>query len=154
VFAVIKLIQSMDDRWSRAKPGFRKTRKKTDSSDILILSYLNDQLGEIDGKALQKALEKIVGLNHLIRIDDLFAGESFLSSPVKRVKYLVVGVLPSKQTAVQLLLDKSEYAVVDQVTYSPTHPWNPEDKKFGLELSSLVLESGARLLQADLQKNQ
>ena len=99
-------------------------------------------------------MEKIVGLNHLIRIDDLFAGESFLSSPVKRVKYLVVGVLPSKQTAVQLLLDKSEYAVVDQVTYSPTHPWNPEDKKFGLELSSLVLESGARLLQADWQKNQ
>ena len=144
----------MDDRWSRAKPGFRKILKKTDHSDILILSYLHDQLGEIDGKALQKALEKIVGLNHLIRIDDLFAGESFLSSPVKRVKYLVVGVLPSKQTAVQLLLDKSEYAVVDQVTYSPTHPWNPEDKKFGLELSSLVLESGARLLQADWQKNQ
>jgi hypothetical protein len=144
----------MDDRWSRAKPGFRKTRKKTDSSDILILSYLHDQLGEIDGKALQKALEKIVGLNHLIRIDDLFAGESFVSSPVKLVKYLVVGVLSSKQTAVQWLLEKSEYAVGDQVTYSPTHPLNPEDKKFSLEISALILESGARLLQVDGQKNQ
>lgn len=154
VFAVIKLIQSMDDRWSRAKPGFRKTLKKSDNSDILILSYLHDQLGEIDGKALQKALEKIVGLNHLIRIDDLFAGESFLSSPVKRVKFLVVGVIPSKQSAVELLLEKAEYAVVDQVSYSPSHHWNPEDKKFGLELSGLVLESGARLLQADWQKNQ
>ena len=120
----------------------------------MILSYLHDQLGEIDGKALQKALEKIVGLNHLIRIDDLFAGESFLSSPVKRVKYLVVGVLPSKQAAVQLLLEKSEYAVVNQLSYSPTHPWNPEDKKFSLEISALVLESGARLLHADGQKNQ
>jgi hypothetical protein len=55
---------------------------------------------------------------------------------------------------VELLLEKEEYAVVDQVSYSPTHHWNPEDKKFGLELSGLVLESGARLLQADWQKNQ
>jgi CHASE2 domain-containing sensor protein len=27
VFAAIKLVQSMDDRWSRARPGFRKSKK-------------------------------------------------------------------------------------------------------------------------------
>ncbi len=152
VFAVIKLIQTMDDRWSRAKPGFRKIKKKSESSDILVLSYLQDQLGEIDGKELQKSLEKIVGLNQIIRIDDLFAGESFLSSPVKRIKFLLVGVMPSKQSAIAQLLNKEQYQYVNQVSYTTTQAWNPEDKKFGLEVSAWILESGSRLLYADWQK--
>jgi len=153
VFAVIKTIQSMDDHWSRAKPGFRKTLNKADSREILILSYLHEHLGDVNGQVLQKKLEEIVGLNYLIRIDDLFAGESFLRSPVKRVKFLVVGLMSDHQRSVELLLRRDEYAVVDKVTYSPTRHWNPEDQQFGLEISGLVLESGARLLQSDWQKS-
>lgn len=152
VFAVIKLIQSMDDRWSRAKPGFRTSAKKTDNSDILILSYLQDQLDEIQGKHLQKSIEKIVGLSHLIRIDDLFAGESFLSSPIKRIKFLLVGVIPSKHDEIQQLLSNVEFSMVNQSSYSTINQWNPEDKKFALEISGLIMESGSKLLFEDWQK--
>jgi CHASE2 domain-containing sensor protein len=154
VFAIIKLIRSMDDRWSRAKIGFRKNFINSEKTDVLILSYLEDKLGEFNGGALQLELEKIVGLNYLIRIDDLFSGESFLSSPVKKVKFLLVGLMCKNHSAVQLILEKDEYVLVNQVMYSPIHQWNPEDKKFGIEISGLVLESGARLLQADLHKSQ
>jgi hypothetical protein len=149
VFAVIKLVQSMDDRWSRAKPGFRSMRKKSDNCELLVLSYLNDKLSDNDKKNLQKDLEAIVGLNNVIRIDDLFSGENFLKSACARFHCLLVNTNTSREESIYALLSRSEFLEVKRKTYFSRYAWNPEDKAFAFEIAGLVLECGAALIRDD-----
>lgn len=152
VFAVIKLIQSMDDRWSRAKPGFRKLGAKQASTDLLVLGYLSDHLPEIAAKNLQKVIEDKVGLANVIRIDDLFAGESFLKSPCARFHCLIVNVKQEQASAIELILAQPAYQSVLCKSYTSRFAWDSEDKAFGFEMASLVLDSGAQLIHADWEK--
>jgi len=152
VFAVIKLIQSMDDRWSRAKPGFRKLGPKQANTELLILGYLSDHLPDGVAKNLQKAIEEKVGLTNVIRIDDLFAGESFLKSPCARFRCLIVNVNQLQASEIELILALQAYENVLCKTYTSRCAWDTEDKAFGLEMASLVLENGAQLIYKDWDK--
>ena len=152
VFAVIKLIQSMDDRWSRAKPGFRKLGAKQASTELLVLGYLNDHLPEIAAKHLQKTIEDKVGLANVIRVDDLFAGESFLKSPCARFRCLIVNVKQEQASDIELILAQPAYESVLSKSYTSRFAWDSEDKAFGLEMAGLVLESGAQLIHQDWDK--
>jgi hypothetical protein len=152
VFAVIKLIQSMDDRWSRAKPGFRKLRAGQTSTDLLVIGYLNDHVSDTHAKTLQKNIEDIVGLNKVIRIDDLFAGESFLKSPCSRFKCLIVNITQQQMSEIEVLLAGAIYNEVICRPHTSRFAWNSEDKAFGQEMAGLVLSCGAQLIHDDWDK--
>jgi CHASE2 domain-containing sensor protein len=146
VFAAIKLVQSMDDRWSRARPGFRKVRQNQDNGQLMLLGFLDHQLSATQVQALQTNAERVVGMTSVVRVDDLFGGESFIKSHCAKFKALLVYVLPSQTEAINALLAHAEFADVNVVTHEMTQSWNTENKDFAAEVAPLVLASAAQLL--------
>lgn len=151
VFAAIKLVQSMDDRWSRARPGFRKARASQIQGQLLLLGFLDHRFTGVQIQALQSALERIVGLTNVVRVDDLFGGESFIKSRCAQFKALLVNVGAEHTAAITALLAQDEHAAVDVDTRSMDILWDPENKAFTYEVAPLVLASAARLLHEDGQ---
>ena len=149
VFAAIKLVQSMDDRWSRARPGFRKARQSKLKGQLLLLGYLDQRLTSAQAKTLQNAVERIVGLPNVVRVDDIFGGESFIKSQCSRFKALLVNVAPNQTEAMQTLMAQAEYVDVDVAIHDMTNMWDPENKDFTAEAAPLFLASASRLLQDD-----
>ena len=149
VFAAIKLVQSMDDRWSRARPGFRRTRQSKLKGQLLFLGFLDHRVTAGEAKALQNAVERIVGLPNVVRVDDLFGGESFIKSQCSRFTALLVNVAPNQSDAIQSLLAQAVYADVDVATHDMTNMWDPENKDFTSEAAPLFLASASRLLHDD-----
>ncbi len=151
VFAAIKLVQSMDDRWSRARPGFRKARASQAQGQLLLLGFLDHRFTGSQAKALQTAIERVVGLINVVRVDDLFGGESFIKSRCATFKALLVNVGDAQAAAISDLLAQAEHEAVDVGTYDLAQAWNPESKAFTHEVAPLVLATAARLLHEDLQ---
>jgi CHASE2 domain-containing sensor protein len=149
VFAAIKLVQSMDDRWSRARPGFRKARQSQIKGQLLLLSFLDHRVSAGQAKALQNGAERIVGLANVVRVDDLFGGESFIKSQCAKFKALMVNVNEGQSAAMQDLLAQADYGAVDVARYDMANMWDPENKEFTREASPLVLACAARLLHDD-----
>lgn len=77
VFGTIKLVQVLDAGWSRARPGLRRAVGGQGCGVILLLGYRDSQVNRSAAFELQKFLELFVGLPRVIRVDDLFGGESF-----------------------------------------------------------------------------
>lgn len=148
VFAAIKMVQSMDDRWSRACPGFRKIRHAHASGQLWLLGFLDHQVTSGRAKALQAQLERIVGLPNVVRMDDLFAGESFIKARCSQYKAILVNVDRSRVSAIQELLSQPEYARIDAALFDMQEPWNTENPAFSQEVAPLVLASASRLLGA------
>jgi CHASE2 domain-containing sensor protein len=149
VFAAIKLVQSMDDRWSRARPGFRKARQSTIKGQLLLLGYLDQRVTGSQAKALQNAAERIVGLANVVRVDDLFGGESFIKAQCAHFKALLVNVSETQAEAIESLLSQDDYAKVAVDSHDMVNLWDPENKAFTAEVTPLILASAARLLHDD-----
>jgi hypothetical protein len=147
VFAAIKLVQSMDDRWSRARPGFRKSKKIPVKGHLVLLGFLDDQLSATQVQNLQSQAERVVGLANVVRLDDLFGGESFITSRCAQFKALLLNVVPEQADVIKVLLANADYASVDATTYDLAQMWDTENKEFIDEVAPLVLASAARLLQ-------
>ena len=146
VFAAIKLVQSLDDRWSRAKPGFRKIGRSGARGDVQVIGYLDDMLSLAQAMALQTRLEKIVGLHNVVRIDDLFGGESFVKATCSKFKCLLVRVQDEQMASVQTLMAQALYQDLYQTSHELVTVWDPENRDFANELAALVLKNAAALL--------
>ncbi|MEY4663354.1 MAG: hypothetical protein RLZZ239_1827, partial [Pseudomonadota bacterium] len=149
VFAAIKLVQSMDDRWSRARPGFRKARQSTIKGQLMLLGYLDQHVTGSQAKTLQNAAERIVGLANVVRVDDLFGGESFIKAQCAHFKALLVNVTETQAEAMRSLLSQDDYAKVAVDSHDMVNLWDPENKTFTAEVTPLILASAARLLHDD-----
>jgi hypothetical protein len=97
-------------------------------------------------KTLQNAAERIVGLANVVRVDDLFGGESFIKAQCAHFKALLVNVTESQAEAMQALLSQDDYAKVAVGYHDMVNFWDPENKAFTAEVTPLVLTSAARLL--------
>jgi|GEM_PF-918012 len=148
VFAVIKLIQSMDDGWSRARPGYRSASKsKGQHGQVLLLSFLDSQIGADAARALQQEAERIAGFSNVVRIDDLFGGEkSFIKDACGRFKCLLVHGDEPQIADLQELLAQPRWQLVAATQHPLEQLWDLENKSFAAELAPQVLECGARLL--------
>lgn len=151
VFVVIKTIQNLDDSWSRARPGFRRVdAKRSYEGALTVISFVSDDVAAEDMRhQLQRDIEAVVGVSRIIRIDDLFGGESMLKSACDSVRCLLVFAEPSQQAAVDaLLVGKPFNAKLLLDRHDLQAPWNPDDQALAAELAPLVLQNIAHLLRA------
>jgi CHASE2 domain-containing sensor protein len=151
VFAAIKLVQSLDDRWSRAKPGFRKIGQGGGMGNVQVMGYLDDMLNLPQALALQTGLEKIVGLQNVVRIDDLFGGESFVKAACSKFKCLLVRVQDEQLPMVKDLMAQALYKDLYQTSHELTIVWDLESREFANELASMVLRNASCLLEDRLR---
>ena len=145
IFSAIKLIQSLDDRWSRARPGFRKESNNAYFGDLLIIGYLHDRVGTSQSNKLQKLIESIVGLTRVIKLDDLFGGESFLKSSCARFHCLLVLADEAQIARIIDIVRRDPYSAALFERHRLSTPWNPESHQFSSEVAPLVLACGHRL---------
>lgn len=148
VFGVIKIVQSLDDSWSRARPGFRRIdARRPHEGALTTISFVSDDVASQDLQQLQRDLEKVVGFSRLIRIDDLFGGESLLKKPCDAIRCLLVFAEPAQQAAIDALLEgKPFYGKLVLNHHDLQTPWNLDDPVLAAELAPLVLRSSAHLL--------
>lgn len=146
LFGVIKLVQSLDDRWSRARPGFRKIKRQHGAAHLLIAGWLDGDISATTAQHLQRTVEKEVGMLQVARIDDLFAGESFLKSQCAKFKCLLIHANDSQLESVQTALALPEFNSVFCKTHALRTEWDTENKKLALEIAPLILELGAQLM--------
>ena len=150
VFAAIKLVQSMDDRWSRARPGFRKAQQNSVKGQLLLLGFLDHDIASSQTKQLQTEAERVVGLSNVVRVDDLFGGESFMKSRCKQFRALLINVKPEQSNAIRAFLSQvSHYLALDFSFHDIEHTWATENKEFTNEVIPLVLACAVRLLSSN-----
>jgi len=77
LFGVIKLVNSLESGWSRARTGLRGKENLKSQGRLFLIGYQDHEVDLPSARELQITLEKRVGLQRVIRVDDLFGGESF-----------------------------------------------------------------------------
>lgn len=147
LFGVIKLVQSLDDRWSRAKPGFRKIGRNHGAEQMLVLGWMDGKLFHLDAQRLQRNIEAVVSMSQVARVDDLFAGESFVKSLCAKYKCLLVHLRPEHAAGIEAILNSEAFAPVIRRTHNLQSEWDTENKQFAAEVAPLILDLGADLLQ-------
>jgi hypothetical protein len=149
LFGVIKLLQNLDDRWSRAKPGFRKIGQKHGAEQLLALGWLDDKLPQVDAIRLHREIESIVGMSQVVRVDDLFAGESFLKPICSKCTCLLVHINPNDLSIINTILNELAFTDVMQFTHDLKTAWDTENRQFAAEVAPHILELGSELLEQE-----
>ena len=142
VFAAIKLVQSLDNRWTRAKKGYRRINSKLEGSEVWIVGYLANTLKGTTELALQESLEKLVGVDRLVRIDDLLGGESFLQSSLSSARLMLICVADAQQSiAIEQWLQQSFASTPFKVKRLALNTlWNTENKTFAASLAGHAVD--------------
>jgi CHASE2 domain-containing sensor protein len=148
VFAAVKLVQSLDSSWSRAKPGYRRVAQPEEAPTVVLLGYQDNQVDKLEAAHLQKFLEGKVGLSGVICVDDLFGGDSFVRGVCENFSCQIVRSkdesLPTLLAALQALPfhEKLNIRVI-----GVDLPWNPEDPAFRLAVAPHLLRQFADLME-------
>lgn len=148
VFAAIKLVQSLDSSWSRAKPGYRRVAPPEDATTVVLLGYRDSQVDKLGAAQLQRLLEGKVGLSSVIRVDDLFGGESFARGVCEDFSCQIArsdeDALPTLLAALRTLPFHDKLNVRD---IGLDLPWSPEDEAFRLAVAPNLLRQCADLME-------
>lgn len=147
VFSAIKIVKSLDDSWSRAKPGMRRFSRRKHTGTLLLIGYLDDKMKKAQAMLLQKSLEAVVGMHKVILVDDMFGGESFIKATCVRFRCQLVMADESQLPEVLLLLEQPPY--IGKVTVSQhilENQWDPDDAGFGREVAPLLMVNSAAVL--------
>jgi len=145
VFAAIKLVESLNRSWTRAKPGFRRISRKNHFGSLVLIGYLETMI--LDHPDLHKYIEKTVGMPRFICIDDLFGGENLVSGPCAKCRILLI---LADETQQELLRNWVRLKGIDDNLvishYDLKSPWDPDDSGFQNEVSPLILNVCAEVL--------
>jgi hypothetical protein len=115
---------------------------------LMVISFISDDVANEDMRQLQRDIEGVVGISRLVRIDDLFGGESILKSACSTLRCLLVFAEPSQREQVDRLMEGKPFhgkLLVDH--FALQAPWNPEDPALATELAPLVLETSAHRMR-------
>ena len=146
VFGGIKVVQALDDKWMRAAKGYRKSKKLASTGKVALLGYPVDIAPEADRKVgyLEKEVENIVGLDSVLRIDDLFGGQSLVHEVCESVTIILCWVEPGEQKQLQELIDQTTH--IHHIWCSVANRWDVTDPVFAREIAPQLLNFSAVLL--------
>jgi CHASE2 domain-containing sensor protein len=154
IFGAIKLAQALDAGWSRARPGLRRAVGSQGSGVILLLGYRDSQVNRSSAFELQEFLESRVGLPRVIRVDDLFGGESFARKVCEDYSCLLCLLedheVPGLLTALRSLPVRGR---VDIRHLDSAVSWDPDATAFRAFIAPSMLRQCADLLEPAGQPN-
>jgi hypothetical protein len=147
IFGVIKLVQSLDGGWSRARPGLRHAISQEADGRVVLLGYRDSQLNSAQSGGLQVFLESLLGLPRVIRVDDLFGGESFVHKVCKDYSCQLCMVTDSQRSRLlEGLKTLAFHELLDIRELDLTVPWDPESATFQLAMAPSMLRQCADLI--------
>lgn len=144
LFGIIKLVNSLDAGWSRARPGLRAAVDTRGSGDLLLIGYRDSDVDLASAKELQRALEQMVGLSRVIRVDDLFGGESFARSMCEDYSCQICLVSDEHKLAVFSALEALRFRSVLEIReFDLEVDWSPDSLDFRSFLAPKLLRQCA-----------
>lgn len=148
IFGAIKVAQALDAGWSRARPGLRRAVGGQGKGIILLLGYRDSQVNRSSAFELQKLLEARVGLPRVIRVDDLFGGESFARKVCEDYSCLLCLLedheVPGFLTALRSL---PVHGRIDVRHHDSSISWDPDATAFRAFIAPSMLRQCADLLE-------
>jgi CHASE2 domain-containing sensor protein len=147
LYGAIRLVKSLDDGWSRARPGLRTTVPQHQDECILFIGYRDSQITRQQSAELQQVLEKHLGLTRVIRVDDLFGGESFARKVCEDYSCQFGLAGPTNIDKLKGSLTSLPFFIsLDIQVITNLVPWDPEDEKFRLFIAPYLLRQCADLM--------
>jgi adenylate cyclase len=136
LFGAIKLVNSLDTGWSRARPGLRTATTTHRSGNLLLIGYRDSEVDLGSAKDLQRALELKVGLVRVIRVDDLFGGESFARTMCEDFSCQICLAYDEERGAILAALQALRfYTSLEVREFDLEVGWNPDS----IELRSFLV---------------
>jgi hypothetical protein len=146
VFGAIKLLQVFDERWSKGKKGYRRLRRLESDGIAQIYSFFEETGGSFNKTVIHKGLEKILGAQRVLYVDDLLGGDSFLKPSVSATRSFVLFTRSENERS--LVRDLLEHAGFKDYEFKEVEwpgAWNVEDKTLAQSLIPDVLGTLYRL---------
>ncbi len=148
VFGAIKLVQSLDSGWSRARPGYRYAASVQGPGVVLSMGYRDSRVSKSEAGELQRFLEAQAGLSAVIRVDDLFGGESFARRVCEDCSCLLVRVAHEHLPAFLSAIEAQPLHARLDVREVPLHAnWDPESQEFRAALAPPLLRQCADVIE-------
>lgn len=149
LFGTIKLVNSLDAGWSRARPGLRTATVTNTSGKLLLIGYRDSEVDLDSARELQRVLELTVGLLRVIRVDDLFGGESFARAMCEDFSCQICLIYDEERVALLTVLEAlSFYALLEVKEFDLEVDWNPDSVEFRGFLAPKLLRQCADFIDA------
>jgi len=149
LFGIIKLVNSLDAGWSRARPGLRSATDTRGSGNLLLIGYRDSEVDLASARELQRALELRVGLPRVIRVDDLFGGESFARAMCEDFSCQICLVCDEDKVSVLSALEALRfYAALEIREFHLEVDWSPDSPEFRGFLAPKLLRQCADFIDA------
>jgi hypothetical protein len=104
VFTAVKLICTFGHASAAAVPGYRKSDINPTARHLVLIGMRKDQMLATKITNIEKHLFEAVGINNVIRVDDLFGGHNFLASQMEKYVAFVVLADDVQQPSVEATL--------------------------------------------------
>ncbi len=150
VFGVIRIVQSLEAGWLRARRGMRRIDAgRQYHGTLAVIGLFRSDLAEGQVARLERSVEGVVGPSRLIRIDDLFGGESLIKANCDDILCLLALADEGQLREIETLIASEPWAGRARFTREALDtPWNADDPAFAQSLAPLVLESASELLRS------
>lgn len=153
VFAAIKLVKTLDNNWSRARAGFRYSRVEGTSGRLAFIGVkAKEEQQTLESQAIQKRLEQWLGLDSVIRVDDLFGGDGIFKNVCESV-IMIVAHVPDQQS--EQLSAKLAQIVQPGFVVQQEHAgfeWDTAAPGFAEQLAPSILNFASRLMMPQADK--
>lgn len=148
VFISLKFVQILDSGWSRARPGLRRAARVQDGGVIVMLGYRDSQVSRAEAAALQRFLEGEVGIQHTIRVDDLFGGESFIRPTLEDFTCQLCLLPFDAEAALRRRIERQPVFDRLHIQRQPLQTrWDPDDVSFRKEIAPWLLRMCAEVIE-------
>lgn len=146
VFGAIKLLQAFDERWSKGKKGYRRLRRLEGDGIAQIYSFFDETGAALSKSVIHRGLERILGAQRVLYVDDLLGGDSFLKPSVSATRsFILFTRSENERSLVRDLLEKSGFKDYEFKEVEWPGAWNVEDKTLAQSLIPDVLGTLYRL---------
>ena len=146
VFGAIKIVQALDDKWVRAAKGYRKSRSRSVTGRLVLLGYsTGDATKDVtDLRTIERSAERIVGLDSVLRIDDLFGGQSLIRPLCEPIVVIACWAEEHEVSPLDQLIEENIHLKHKWLTVTST--WDVSAPEFLQELAPEVLRFSAELV--------
>jgi CHASE2 domain-containing sensor protein len=149
LFGTIKLVSSLDAGWSRARPGLRTATTTPKSGKLLLIGYRDSEVNLGSAKELQRSLELEVGFSRVIRVDDLFGGESFARAMCEDFSCQICLIYDEEKGTLLTALEALKFHDSLEVReFDLEVDWNPDSVEFRGFLAPKLLRQCADFIDA------
>ena len=152
IYGAIRLVKSLDAGWSRARPGLRTSARSHHGELVILIGYRDSEVSREKSAELQHLLEQQLGLPKVIRVDDLFGGESFARKVCEDYScQFCLTDMDSVQVLRESLKALAFHERLDVREVPLAVAWNSEREEFRLFMSPHLLRQCADLINTSEQ---